>query len=370
MLRRLYLERQGLFSGSARLSHGDVVNDPCHPGAIRHTINSLLGLQRARECGATDWPVEEHLHRLVAEHGTAIKNVGDRGLLLWLRAAVDLPDGHLLDSLAHIAADQPAIESLPLQDVCWLLLGLLHAAERWPGSAAEAGGESAWGALESTFFARDSLFPLHAAHGPRRRFVSFGGIVYFLLALHHVARVTGDAYPSVLFRELATQVIALQGPQGEWGWFYDAFKGILVERYELYTVHQAAMAPLVLLPAIERGVPQAAEAIERGLSWLNGNNELRTEMVLHNPFFTYRSLGRRGPYQRARRLLRAQLRSRFRRPAARAAAGTLEVNQECRSYEIGWLTYAWAGVNDFGDTVQRTFSREATHGANRAPRSN
>ena len=47
-----------------------------------------------------------------------------------------------------------------------------------------------------------------------------------------------------------TKLIALQGPQGEWPWFYAAGQGTVVDFYEVYSVHQHGMAPAILHHAI------------------------------------------------------------------------------------------------------------------------
>ena len=73
-----------------------------------------------------------------------------------------------------------------------------------------------------------------------------------------------------------------------------------------------------------------------------GNNELQIQFYLHDPFFAYRSIERA---ERAPRLLRY---ARFLSYSLSKRAGTfgsgpsLRLNDECRSYHLGWILFAWA----------------------------
>ena len=64
---------------------------------------------------------------------------------------------------------------------------------------------------------------------------------------------------------------------------------------------------------------------------------------MQEPFLRYRSLERRGRLQRPRRyacslLVHVRQHERLARQTDR-----VRLNTECRSYEMGWIVYAWAG---------------------------
>jgi hypothetical protein len=106
------------------------------------------------------------------------------------------------------------------------------------------------------------------------------------------------------------------------------------------------MSMLYLLPALDLGLPGARESIERSYAWVLGENEIATPMVVDEPFFRYRALERRGGLQRPRRYVRSlpgisRVARRLPRQARR-----LRLNTECRSYEMGWVVYVWAGRPD------------------------
>lgn len=349
LLAKMYSQDEALFSYSACLSYETVVNDFDSPTCLRYTVNVLAGLQRVPAEAGTFLKLETATAQFIEKHLDAMTSVGDRGLLLFVLANGAGESPTLRRSLLKIASTKETLRRATLQELCWLLLGLSRQAEMRSDDEAAQAARHVFTLVEREYMNHDTLFPYHSSNRLRRRFVSFGSVTYFLMALHEYARVMGDAYADTLFREGVQVIIGFQGTAGEWAWFYDADRARIVDWYEIYTVHQAAMAPLFLLPAVDAGVEGAVEAVERGYRWIFGENELGVSMLQTDPFFTFRSLRRRGPLTRARRYVRGAA---SRLPAIagrRAPAWALELNPECRSYELGWLIYAWADRRDFSD---------------------
>ena len=341
---RMYSAERKLFSFSSTLEDGRIVNDFDNPTAIRYTVNSFLGLVKVPDKWRSGFDVEGEAHAFMESKFASVVNPGDKGLLLKLAAVAGLPSDAIREDVLRLAADKESLMRLPLQEVCWILLGLTASARHHGDEVAlEAAGRVAQ-ILEQEFFNRDTLFPFHAAGGPRRRFVSFGGISYFLMAMDAYARLTNDEYLAAITRESTRRVIALQGRFGEWAWFYDADRGSVVDWYEVYSVHQLSMAQLFLLGQSANGVDEASAAISKGTRWAHGENELGCRMVFSEPFFTHRSFRRKGPATRARRLAGAFVRAGTGLAAKPASVNALEVNPECRSYELGWLLYVWAPI--------------------------
>ena len=77
------------------------------------------------------------------------------------------------------------------------------------------------------------------------------------------------------------------------------------------------------------------------MPWVFGANELLTPMYVERPFFAYRSIERAERAPRLRRGLRS-LGRRASSPGAVTGAGRIRINDECRSYHLGWILYVWS----------------------------
>ena len=115
-----------------------------------------------------------------------------------------------------------------------------------------------------------------------------------MLALYHFGEAFDRDWAVDLANQAATQVIALQGPRGEWGWFYYVPRAQVVDFYEIYAVHQHGMAPAFLHHAVAHGVPGAREALVKGFQWLFGDNEMGVSMLRPGERMFYRSQVREG----------------------------------------------------------------------------
>ena len=74
----------------------------------------------------------------------------------------------------------------------------------------------------------------------------------------------------------------------------------MVERFPVYSVHQHAMAPMVLLDLLEAGGTDHRDAVERGISWLRTHPEVVEELVAERWGLVWRKVGRREPAKAAR----------------------------------------------------------------------
>ena len=92
---------------------------------------------------------------------------------------------------------------------------------------------------------------------------------------------------------VADTLCRLQGPKGQWWWHYDVKTGIVAEEYPVFSVHQDGMAPMALLAIDEAGGTDHSYCIQKGLSWLNEDNELIEQMVVANKGVIWRDIHRR-----------------------------------------------------------------------------
>ena len=351
-LEAVYDPDLALFPYTTRVVEGRYVSDFYHASAIRYSINCLLALRTAneREPGAHSFATrgDELVADFLDRNEASVRNIGDKGLLLALLAGRDGMEGDAAErAFARVCElfDDNRHEALVLQDICWLLWGAV-ARESAGDERAAPIAHGLFHTLVSKFLSRGSVFPRHSLARHRRGTVSFGGLAYFLKALHEYASWAGDEHGETLFRDAVSRVVATQGLAGEWPWFFDARTGLPVDLYPVYSVHQDSMAMLFLLPALDRGVPGVSEAIKRSYAWILGGNQLGVSMIRSDPFLRYRSLERRGPFQRPRRYGRSLLALHDRGERLAGRAEHVQLNRECRSYEMGWVIYAWAGRSE------------------------
>lgn len=304
--------------------------------SLRYTLICLLGLQRARAAGL-DVPVDPDELRMLAldEIDSPDMTLGDLGLLLWGDARMG---SRAMDAIAfrlhkRLGSEPPDLEGLELS---WIVIG-----------AAEAGADSlldlALGRQLQRASAPGRLFR-HRDSGRRARFPNFATQIYGVLALAAAARA-GRASDPVLptARRVAGRLLELQRADGGWPWIFDAEKGRVVEPYEIYSVHQDAMAPMALCALSEVTADQRyRDAALRGVEWIFGQNDLGRSMLDREAGILYRSIRRRPGWDRA--LLYANTAGAklgMRVPAG--ARAPLELNPTDRPYHLGWVLEAWAG---------------------------
>jgi hypothetical protein len=346
LLRAMYDEQKAIFSFSTSIENCAYSNDFEYHLHMRYTVNTLLGLQKLSEHHVIDWDVRGSVNAFLDRQLENVTNLGDQGLLLYLLARM----GHskLPELYARFIGDKKwrynAAE--PVQNLCWRLIGLSECARAGvDGAAGQA--EAHFKLLHSKYFCRDSLFVKHNQQFLRGDFVSFGALVYWLKSLWHYSDATGDDYAQIIFKEGVEHLLSKQLPDGGWPWYYHAQSGRVMDAYEIYSVHQDAMAHLFLMPAEALGVAACAtEAIKQSTLWLHGQNDLGEPSIVHEPFLIYRSIRRAEDKARAKRFARAVFNRFTFREECNIAPSKLEWNPECRSYHIGWMIYAWADRDD------------------------
>jgi len=343
-LRLVHRPKDGLFPYSSRLGGTPFVDDYRTPESFRYTINTLLGLLEAGRAGIAGLDVsdvEAMTRTFLAAHGHEIKSGADRGLLLLLLSELGGFDQEAADTVTTLGPVVGA-SGLNMQDLGWIVWGAAGATRVGVAGAAEL-GRRATALIHDEYVHPDSGMPRHTTDRYRRNVVSFGSFVYFLRAMSEASVTFEDSRSAELFRIGVDRALAFQGPLGEWPWMLDVRTGTPFDVYPVFSVHQDSMAMLFLLPALDAGVSRAAPAIERSLRWCFGENECGIEFYRYDPFFAFRSIERVDRWPRLRRYLRSLGYSVTKRPGVFGSAGSPRLNDECRSYHLGWILYAWAG---------------------------
>ncbi len=311
--------------------------------SVRYSLMVLIGLLRARAAGydVPDDP-EELLARCLAQREQFTP--GDLGLALWAadRSEADRP-ASLVAEIDQRTSTPGVLERLVGMEVAWLVIGLAIASRQEP--AAQKPLERVLDHLRLRR-ARSGLYLHDASSRYRRQLPNFATQIYTLLALTSVAQLERDVGALEAARELGDQLLRRQLSDGGWPWLFEAERGFVVEPYEIYTVHQDAMAPMALLELGDLTQdPQYRAAAVRGLAWSRGENPLRADLILPEAQFAHRSIRRRKPWDRAALLASSAGAVLARRPV-HVPGFALEINATCRPYHLGWILEAWAGRED------------------------
>ena len=191
--------------------------------------------------------------------------------------------------------------------------------------------------------APSGLFRHDGLSKARSRFPNFATQIYAVHALATVAHFDLDENAQDLAESAAGCLLRLQLSGGGWPWLFDTIRGTVVERYEVYSVHQDAMAPMALLELSDvTGDARYREAAIAGLPWSRGHNELSVDLLDADHHFAHRSIRRRYPWNRVTLATNVAGSVAIGRPL-RAASGSVELNRTCRPYHLGWMLEAWAG---------------------------
>lgn len=312
--------------------------------SLRYTLIALLGLLRAGRAGvAPSLDPGELKSAVVSQLASPELRPGDLGLLLWADARSGLEAaGSALDRLDAALERAGGPASLEGLELSWIAIGCSEAvdasctdprAERYARDAVARHLERA--------HTPSGLFR-HTDAGRRARLPNFATQIYGVLALTRAALLRDDDRALAPARRAADRLIELQRPDGAWPWIYDVERGSVVEPYELYSVHQDAMAPMALNElAAATGDDAYREAAMRGATWIWGRNELGVQMLDREAGILHRSIRRRRPLDRL--LLYANSASALAgRPLFPGDGRVLELNRSDRPYHLGWVLEAWA----------------------------
>ena len=200
--------------------------------------------------------------------------------------------------------------------------------------------------LLERYHSKSGLF-FDTASGPRRRFSSFATQTYLTLASYCYGDLSSDERAIEIANASTRKLIGLQGPNGEWPWFFDAQTGRVLDFYEVYSVHQYGMAPAFLEWAERYGEAQARDALIKGFHWVFGQNQLQVPMLIQEQQLSIRSQVRKGELRTTTwRAVRAIRNSVLGLNATLTAPENLTLRRECRSYELGWILWSFGRRQD------------------------
>ncbi len=309
-----------------------------HKRSARYTIMSLLGLARAR---ASKHNVDIDIEAIYQDLDSYqnMLSPGDLGLQLWLdhRLGSSCAEA-ILNRLRNVlrSSDWHKIDTMEL---AWVLTGLTQHNYK-SGQEGDEMTDSLVRYLLGNRSASCGLF-YHLGNGMRRRFPNFASQIYTIHALSMRARLAADKRSGERAIVAAQRLSSLQRANGGWPWLYDADRGEVVEPFEIYSVHQDAMAPMAFHELYAATGVDSKEIVNRGLKWLYGENELGTDMIDGNKGLIYRSIRRKSIQARASLYLRTLVSVTGISLHTEPRPSSLEINLTCRPYHLGWILEAW-----------------------------
>ena len=318
--------------------------------SVRYAAISQIGISRWLKHHPSDEARLPDLQQKISGRIDTIHGVGDTALWVWASCEGGCDDiGSLISRLVHLWKRRSA--SCNAVEFAWVLKACTMVHECCPDHSGEIEPmmREAETRLRQLFSSESNLFRKHAREGCveriGRRIACFADQVYPILAYSHYGALFDDTRALQMAGDTVETICRLQGPLGQWWWHYDTATGRVCEGYPVFSVHQHAMAPMAILAYDRIAGRDHGKAVDIGLRWITGNNELEEDLIDRRTGVIWRDIEKREPFLKMLRIVRAAfctagLKSLY-RIADKFCTG-LRVNRECRPYELGWILYAWA----------------------------
>ncbi len=347
-LKKMYDDERKIFSFSTKIINNNFYNDITNPLAIRYSIICIAGLYKLSKLQKLDWDVNNLIMDFIKHNWDSIRNWGDKGLFLSVLSYFDKSKAdQLFSDIHHSFQTEKDFTKLNLQEISWLLMGLVEYSKVQNQSKVLSYTEIVYKVIKKYYINVNAILPFNEPYSLRKSFVSFGAITYYLKSLYEYGKAFNDDDAINNFKKITLRIIKMQSDSGEWAWFYNSKTSNILDWYQIYSVHQDSMSILFLLPARDLGLVEADQAIIKSYRWLFGYNNKGFKMINENPFFIYRSVKKKGKFERVKRLICSYYLSLLNTNANLENKHNLVINKECRSYELGWVLYSWAGCKDY-----------------------
>ena len=187
--------------------------------------------------------------------------------------------------------------------------------------------------------------------GLRHNWSSFGAHAYMAYAFLTLSKVTGKEWCRHIGIRIARKLVELQGSEGQWGWMYSMQRGIVVDFYPIFSVHQYAYAPLFLTAALDFGYDEFYKPLVKGFRWIFGENEIGESMVSREHCIVWRNLIRKPPNPKLLKIARGGFINYLGLKARLERSETLQINRECWSFEMALPFLVFCGRNDFDEVL-------------------
>ena len=341
----MFDQEKQLFCYSLKKTERGLVREGLSP---RYTMMTLMGLHRVEEAGGvSSIEIKPALEALLANLEW-VKDIGDLGVLLWTCALIAperLAELEGRIELETALARYPSAKRGVTMELAWFLTGLSNWALACPEKQSRL-KDLAFQTFallkknrgEQGFFGH--LTRSASVSGMvRGRIGSFADQVYPIYAMTRFSQAYQEESALQMALQCGRGLCEAQGSLGQWWWHYDSLSGRVLEGYPVFSVHQHAMGPMTLFALGEAAQCDFTPWIDRGLKWINAENELGFNMEDDAAQVIWRCQYRSA--SQVKTYLKAAL-SRGDTAKPYEAKKDLKVLFECRPYELGWLLYAFA----------------------------
>ena len=358
-LDKCWMPNAGRWSHIYHLDGRHQPNESVPESDVFYTLNVLLGMTRVDQVPATI-DMKAIFRRNVVHLLKLPVPKYAFGMAMWAAAELDeeLP-ASVLSHIEAMLADKRNWFAFSAQDLGMILIGVIAQAKRQPLPSRWVPLATAlYGFLNEHYHCPSNLF-FNSPRGLRRHFASFATQTYLTLACYIYGEFV-DHRPVIELANSATRkLLELQGPNGEWPWFFDVPHGTVVDFYEIYSVHQYGMAPAFLQLAERHGVPGARNALTKGFRWVFGENQMHQSMLMPATGLSIRSQVRSNEMRtKIFRIARAICNATLGRASGLADPARLQLRLECRSYELGWILWSFGRRSDLPDLTHHSVFSE------------
>jgi hypothetical protein len=347
-LERCWLSEHHRWSHVYHLDGRDHPNESLPRSDVFYTLNVLLGLSRVKQVPSEINIAATFEHNVLQLVSMPVAKYAF-GVALWAAAELKLEvPTAVARRLKVLLSDKSNWWSFRAQDLGMILTGIIAQAKvnrsEWHKYAVPL-----FEFLIARYRGQSELF-FDTPSGFRRRFASFASQTYLTLACYSYGEFANDLRAIEVAKACTQRLIELQGPNGEWPWFFDAHSGSIVDFYEVYSVHQYGMAPAFLECAERHGVTEARDALIRGFNWVLGQNQLAKPMLILDKHLTIRSQARkRELHTNQLRIARSVCNALLHRGTGLIDPAGVRMRLECRSYELGWILWSFGDRFDLPD---------------------
>jgi len=347
----LYDGRQGLFS--FYIKDGKKIPTPLG-WSICYTAITLLGLNRVDHHKFQDLIIVDEkkaLQSLLANWKN-VDTFGHLGLIQWANAECKGQYGKEITNEIAKRSSTKKLLRLPTTELAWLLTGICSTHQNLlTEDVLKDLAFHYFKALANNFNPQTGLFrhtSTRVGHLDLRSHIgNFADQIYSVFALSSFYEVFGDKQALTYAAQCADCVCALQGELGQWWWHYHSSRGTVGSHYPVFSVHQDGMGPMGLQKLSQVSGKNYQLPVFKGLNWLFGSNELGLEIVDWDQNLIWRDIELSSLTYLTRYISILLAEADLAKPIQQIYSKySLRLNREIRSYELGWLLYAFAGLSE------------------------